>query len=564
MLRQVITVMMGNVDSGKTALVDYIKKTTIIKSEPGKITQTIKSYSVSTDIIKGLCLNILKHKEIKIPGILVLDTPGHAAFSTLRKRGGALADIAVLVIDVNEGIMPQTLECIEILKEEKTPFVIALNKIDLIPGWQKKDEILIKNINAQSDSVKLDNKIYELVAKFYENKLTVERFDRIEDFKKQISVIPCSAKTGEGIPELLLTVAGLAQRFLETCLTCDTESPGEGTILEITEERGIGTALDVIIYNGKIKTNDRIVIGSLKGPITTKVKAIFTQEKKGLKPADEAKAAIAIKLSAPDIKETISGMPLKVVKGDLNKVIEDIKKQTEQTSLEIDVEGILIKADTLGSLEGLIKLLKEKGIKIRRASIGEITKKDIVEASSEFHPINKVILGFNVKQVSSDIKIITNNVIYKLIEDFEGWRTDEIRNIEAEELKGIIRPYKIQIMPNCIFHKSHPAIVGVEILNGTLKPNTPVMKEKYLTDIKGIQLEGKNIDKAERGKQVAISLPGITVDRQIKENDILYSDIPEEHFRKLKRLKKYLNDEEISLMKEIAEIKRKTNPTWGI
>jgi len=566
MLRQVITVMMGNVDAGKSQIIDTLKRTTIVKSEPGKITQSIKAYSVSLDVINKICSNILKGKSLKIPGILILDTPGHAAFTTLRKRGGSLADISVLVIDINEGIMPQTIECIEILKQEKTPLIIALNKIDLLSGWIKKDESLIKDISLQSESVRqnLDKKLYELVARLYDSKLNAERFDRIDDFTKTIAIIPCSAKTSEGIPELLLTLSGLAQKFLETSLECNVEGPAEGTILEIAEEKGIGKTLDVIIYNGTLKTNDQIVIGSLTKPIVTKVKSMFIPEKEGLKPLKEAHAAIGVKISAHDINEAIAGMPLRAVDNNLNQVIEEIQKQTEETTLEIDNEGIILKADNLGSLEALIKLLKERNIKIKSASIGEITKRDITEASSEYHPLNKIILGFNVKPVTSNIKIITNKIIYRLIEDFEKWHREESKTIEEHELKNIVRPYKLRILPNCIFHKSNPAIVGVEVLAGILKPNTPIMKDKYLTDAKGMQSEGKNVEKAEKGKEVAISLPGITVDRQIKENDILYSDVPEEHFRTLRKLKKYLNDDEIHLLKEIADIKRKANPTWGI
>ena len=279
MLRQVITVMMGNVDAGKSQIIDTLKRTTIVKSEPGKITQSIKAYSVSLDVINKICSNILKGKSLKIPGILILDTPGHAAFTTLRKRGGSLADISVLVIDINEGIMPQTIECIEILKQEKTPLIIALNKIDLLSGWIKKDESLIKDISLQSESVRqnLDKKLYELVARLYDSKLNAERFDRIDDFTKTIAIIPCSAKTSEGIPELLLTLSGLAQKFLETSLECNVEGPAEGTILEIAEEKGIGKTLDVIIYNGTLKTNDQIVIGSLTKPkIKKKKKNFFT------------------------------------------------------------------------------------------------------------------------------------------------------------------------------------------------------------------------------------------------------------------------------------------------
>ena len=282
MLRQVIITILGNVDSGKSKLVDFIKKSSIVESEPGRITQSIKAYSIDLDTVKKLSKGLLNTEKIKVPGLLFIDTPGHAAFINLRKRGGSLADIAILVIDIQDGIKPQTLECIEILKQNKTPFVIALNKIDLLPGWFSKLEVsLIKNIESQQDYVNknIEERLYRLVTKLYDLGFNAERFDRIEDFTKQVAIIPLSAKSGEGIPELLITMTGLAQKFLESSLKYDPNAPGEGTILEVTEEKGLGKCLDTIIYKGKLKVGDNIVIGTLKEPIVTKVKALFIGEK---------------------------------------------------------------------------------------------------------------------------------------------------------------------------------------------------------------------------------------------------------------------------------------------
>src|SRR3989344_1755812 len=404
MLRQVIVTILGNVDSGKSSVIDVIKKTSIVKSEPGKITQSIKAYSVSLESIKTLCQDALDITKIKVPGLLLIDTPGHEAFSNLRKRGGSLADIAILVIDINEGVKPQTVECLEILKQNKTPFVVALNKIDLINGFQIKENMsLIQMINSQSQSVQklIEDKLYNLVAKLYEHSFNSERFDRIEDFTKTIAMIPLSAKLGIGIPELLMVITGLAQKFLEIKLEYDPEAPAEGTILEVKEEKGLGTTLDAIIYKGKIKTNDQIVIGTLNEPIVTKVKAMFILEKNQLKPLKEAEAAIGIKISAPNTKEVIAGMPIKVANKNLERIKIEVKEAVEEITLELDEEGIVVKADTMGSLEALISLLKEKGVKIKRASIGDINKKDIAEAEANSKLLEKVILGFNVNHLES-------------------------------------------------------------------------------------------------------------------------------------------------------------------
>jgi len=568
MLRQVIVTILGNVDSGKSSVIDVIKKTSIVKSEPGKITQSIKAYSVSLESIKTLCQDALDITKIKVPGLLLIDTPGHEAFSNLRKRGGSLADIAILVIDINEGLKPQTIESIEILKQNKTPFVVALNKIDLIGGWQSNPDLpLIKNIDSQNKSTKtlLDSRLYTIVGNLFNHGFNAERFDKISDFTKNLVLIPISAKTSEGLPELLMMITGLAQKFLELKLEHNIDAPGEGTILEISEEKGIGTCLDTIIYKGKLKTNDTIVVGTLSEPIVTKVKAIYIPKKNKLVTIKEAYASIGIKISAQNIKEAISGMPVKVANRDLEKIKISVKEEIEEITFELDHEGLVIKADSVGSLEALIKLLKNKKIKIKRASIGTITKKDIAEAESNNNELQKVILGFNTEPIVSDnIKIIIDPVIYSLIEKYESWFKETKENLEGKQLKNLIRPCKIRILPGYIFRQSNPAVVGVDILAGTLKSGTPLMKEVKITEAKSLQENGKNINEAEAGKSIALAMPNVTMNRQVKEGDILYSDVPEPHFKIYKKLKDTLKPEEIQVLKEIAEIKRKTNPAWGM
>ena len=566
MLRQIIVTILGNVDAGKSATIDVIKKTSIVASEPGKITQSIKAYSISLEAIKDICKQ-LDAKKIKVPGLLFIDTPGHAAFNNLRKRGGSLADIAILVVDINEGIKPQTLESIEILKENKTPFIIILNKVDLINGWHSSTNISFKkNIESQSESVKkvLDDKLYQLVAKFFDLGFSADRFDRIEDFTKTIAIIPTSAKTGEGIPEMLLTVTGLAQKFLESQLTYDDDSPGEGTILEVSEEKGLGACMDTILYSGKLKVNDKIVVGSLDGSLVTKIKALFVMGKNQLVSVKEASAAIGIRIVSQECKNVIPGMPLKVANKDLEKIKIDIERQVHEITFEIDDEGVIVKADSLGTLEALINLLKAKKIKIKKASFGEISKKDIVEADANSNPLYKVILGFNVKSVSSSqVNIINSNIIYTLVDSYEKWYNNLKKEIEDKQLKNLVKPCKIKILEGYIFRQSNPAVVGVDILAGTLKAGTPLMKDKYISDAKSIQHEGKNIDEAVKGQSIALAISNVTVGRQIKEGDILYSDIPEEQFRSYKKLKDTLKPDEKEVLKEIAEIKRRTNPGWG-
>jgi translation initiation factor 5B len=267
-------------------------------------------------------------------------------------------------------------------------------------------------------------------------------------------------------------------------------------------------------------------------------------------------------------------MPLiSCLSDEVEKVKEEIKREVGEVIIETDKQGIVIKADSLGSLEALIKILKEKNIEVKKASIGNISKKDISDAETNYEkdPLQTVVLGFNVElmsdvKVPQNVKVLHHNIIYKLIEDFEKWQADAKKQLEAKEIEGLYRPCKIQIMKGYIFRQSNPAVVGVDVLAGTLRVGTHLMKKDgtIMTEAKSIQQEQENIDKAEKGKQVAISLPNITIGRQLHEEDILYSAIPEEHFKKFKEFKKYLSQEEIGILKEIAEIMRKHNPMWGV
>ncbi len=584
-IRSPICTVIGHVDHGKTALLDKIRNTAIVDIEAGKITQAIGASIVPLETIKKICGNLLTRLNMKftIPGLLFIDTPGHAAFTNLRKRGGNLADIAVLVINISEGFKEQSLECIEILKTYKTPFVIAANKIDLIQGWQTKNKLLLETIKQQGSKIQeiLDKKIYEIVGKLSELGFNSERFDRVEDYTKQIAIIPTSAITGDGIPELLMVITGLAQKYLETCLKCDTEGNAKGTILEVKEQKGIGKAIDVIVYDGNLKVNDTIVVGTLDEPIATKVRALFEplaleemrDKKSKFKSVKAVYAATGVRISAPNLDNAVAGMPiLATSQEDLEKNKRTIKKQIQEVLIQTEKTGIIVKADSLGSLEAVVNLLREKRIQIRKASIGDIQKKDMGEALTIYNedPTMAVILGFNVKDVSGicydNVKIIIHDVIYKLIEDLEKWQLELKRKMEEKELEALVLPGKIQIMKGYVFRQNNPAVVGVDVLEGIIKPGTPLMKAdgKVLTEIKSMQSEQENISKAEGGKQVAVSLPRVTVGRQINEGDILYSAISESDFRKLKELKKHLKREDIALLKEIAAIMRKNNSVWGV
>ena len=433
-------------------------------------------------------------------------------------------------------------------------------------------------INDQPDSVKgiLEKKLYEVVGKLSEEEFDSDRFDRVDDFSKRIAIVPVSAKTGAGLPELLMVLTGLAQKFLEDNLKSESKE-AKGTIMEVKEETGFGKTMDVIIYDGSLKKGDTIVVGSLGEPIVTKVRGLFEPvfkrgQKCKFKSVNDVNAAIGVKILAPNVDDAVAGMPIvSCDEKDVEKVKKEISTEIESVVIHTESNGIIVKADSLGSLEALIILLKEKEIPIRKATIGNITKKDVAEAESmkEEDPLLSVVIGFNVALEGKDekkVKIITNDVVYKLIEEYEKWKEEELKSQEGKELESLVRPCKLTIMSGYVFRQNNPAVVGVDVMEGVVKNNTPLMKEdgKEITTIKSMQLDQDNVEKAERGKKVAISLPNVTVGRQINEGDVLFSAIPEEDFRKLKELKKHLKKEEIKILKEIAVIMRKKNEMWGV
>ncbi|ADD08751.1 translation initiation factor IF-2 [Candidatus Aciduliprofundum boonei] len=578
MIRQPIVSVLGHVDHGKTTLLDKIRGTSVARREAGAITQHIGATEVPIDAIYKICGKLI-NKKFKVPGLLFIDTPGHEAFTTLRARGGALADLAVLVIDINEGIMPQTVESINILKRYKTPFVIAANKIDLIYGWKNcKDEPFIFAIQKQKEEVQqsVDEKIYKIVEKLYELGFSADRYDRIADFTQNLAIIPMSAKLGIGIADLLLVLVGLAQRFLEENLKTE-EGPGEGTVLEVKEERGLGKTIDVILYSGTMRKGDTIVVGSHDEPIITKIKAILKPKpldemrdpRDRFLSVDEVHAAAGIKIAAPNLENALAGSPVIVADDNLEEVVNRVRKETG-IHIETQEEGVIIKADALGSLEALAYELKQEGLPIKMADIGDISKRDIVNAQTIGNPLYRVILGFNVKilpdaeKEASKIKIFTNNVVYKIIEDYKEWMDEKKRELEAEKRMEITFPGKFKILPEYIFRLSKPAIVGVRVLGGRIRVGQRILREdgRVVGRIKSIRSGENNVLEAIMGEEVAIAIDGVTVGRQVKAGETYYVDIPEEHARKLFKMNLSYEDKEV--LDEIARIKRKEKPFWGL
>ena len=590
-IRKVLLATLGHVDHGKTSLLDKIRHTAVTKGEAGGITQAVGVSIIPIQTIQKICGKLLDALKITItvPGLLAIDTPGHAAFTSLRKRGGALADIAILVVDINEGFKPQTIESIEILKANKVPFIVAANKIDMVNGWQYDEQKnLLENINILSYQIQgeFEKKMYELVGQIHEHGLVSERFDRVSDYTKQIAIVPVSAKSGQGIPELLMVLTGLAQKFLEKKLQIEEEGDGKGVVLEVKEEKGLGKTVDAIIYNGHVKVMDEIIIGGIEGPIVSKIRALLEpvelaemrEKKSNFRNVKEVTAATGVKIVAPGLDNAIAGMPLRTTSSKNNLRLQEEVQQEIKEIIREDCEeiGVTIKADTIGGLEALRMLLTDKKIPISSSSIGDISKKDLsrVETMKAKDEFLGVLLGFNVR-ISEDMQelakakglpILIQEVIYQIILDYEAYVAGLKRNTEMRELQALIRPCKFQVLKGYVFRQSNPAITGVEIEIGQIKSGQPIMNAqgKSISQVKSMKEGQENVSLAEQGKQLAMSMDHVTIGRQIQEGEFLYTEIPERDFKKLKELKKYLSKREIDVLKEIAEIKRKENPVWGV
>lgn len=581
-LRSPIVTVLGHIDHGKTSLLDKMRGTGVQAREAAGITQHIGASFFPTETIRSICGNLLStvKTELTIDGLLFIDTPGHEAYLNLRRRGGAIADIAILVIDINEGPLTQSYESLKILLSGKTPFLIAANKLDKVPGWQdKKGVILAQAIKAQSMSVQteVDRRIYEIVGALSANGIQSERFDRVKDFTRTVAIVPTSAKTGVGIPELLMVLSGLTQQYMKDRLKVST-GPARGAILEVREETGLGLTLDTIIYDGILRKTDMVVIGGLSGVIVTKIRTLLLPKpldeirdpKEKFTPVDEVYAAAGVKIVAPDIEGAVAGAPVYAVVDSekLEEVKQRVKDELKSIRIKTDKSGVVLKADTLGSLEAVTQFLQERHVPVRAADVGPIVKRDVIEgrASGDSDPLNAVVLGFNIKispeiedlAAEMGVEIFINEVIYRLYDEYYAWLIVKREQAKAESLGAVIRPGKLELIPEYVFRHNNPAVVGVRV-RGLVKPKTGLINEqgKRVGMILQIQDRSVPIEEARDGMEVAVSIRGPTIGRQVKEDDVLYTDIPDKQILAIR--KKFIDDlspAEKEVLDELITIKR--------
>ncbi len=553
-IRQPIVSVLGHVDSGKTSLLDKVRGTGVQEREAGGITQHIGASFLPVETIQKICGPLyekLSKVEHKIPGILVIDTPGHEVFTNLRSRGGSAADIAILVVDANRGFQPQTNESLKILESRKVPFVVALNKTDMISGWKDtQTQFISQAIKEQNTQVQtfLDEKIYNVVTALSVLGYQSEAFYRVQEYKKEIAIVPVSAKTGIGIPELFAVLVGLTQQFLKEKLNQEEKS-NRGIILEVNDEVGLGATANLILIDGQLKKEDSIIVAKRDSVIVTKTKALLLPK---------------------DLDEATSD-PLEI--DGFKNSIED---EMQSVFINTETNGVIIKCDAIGSLEALIEMLRRKQVPISKADIGPVTRRDVLEAMAvkENDRHLGVVLAFNVKVLQdaeteaddNHIKIFTDKIIYSLIDTYTQWVDDDKADEENAIFKELTPISKFTFLKGFVFRNNNPAVFGIRVDVGKLRQKIPFMNKagKKIGVIHQLQHDGKTVDSVKTGQEVACSVQNVTVGRQIIEEDVFYTLPSSSDAKKLlKRFMQTLSSEERDTLNEIVEIQRKIDPAYG-
>ena len=620
--RQPIVSVLGHVDHGKTSVLDLVRsigserQASVMDREAGGITQHIGATEVPANVLNETCKEMMGGKEFKSPGLLFIDTPDHHSFVSLRNRGGSVADIAILVVDIMEGLQPQTIESLNTLKETKTPFVIAANKIDRIHGWRcESGRSFISSFANQREDVTalFDDRYWKMLGQFSEHGFNIERYDRIKDFRQNVALVPMSAKEGEGLQDLLAVSVGLAERFLEDRLT-DTIGPAMGTVLEMRDEVGMGKTIDVILYRGDLKIGDNIMLASSDGAFTTHIKGL--KRPKGMSEMRDAgkrwvnfnqiQAACGVKIVAPKLENAIAGTTLHLANTEEQKLVAEQSIQEEWRAIydkmpimcsicnEVspraefivncqngsckgaveEKDGVVIKADTVGGLEALAFELFKLKIPVRQASVGPVNKKDILMAKSIQDPLNKVILGFSTKpntevaedlnKDDSEISFFSGSIIYHIIDAFEEWRENTRAEIESAQRESLVYPGRLLYLKDHTFRAKNPAIVGMRVVGGKIHIGQKLMKMDGtpVGQVKSLRSRSsEELKQANQGEEVAVAIQGPTVGRHIEELDEFYVDVPESHAKRLKKLK--LDPIEEEILEELIRLHRQKDHFWG-
>ncbi|KAL9600047.1 MAG: hypothetical protein Q9219_003417 [cf. Caloplaca sp. 3 TL-2023] len=588
-LRSPICCILGHVDTGKTKLLDKIRQTNVQEGEAGGITQQIGATYFPVDALQAKTSVVNKDGsfEFKVPGLLVIDTPGHESFTNLRSRGSSLCNIAILVVDIMHGLEPQTLESMRLLRDRKTPFIVALNKIDRLYGWKKIDN------NGFQDSLAMQNKavhnefrdrLEKTKVLFAEQGFNAELYYENKSMAKNVSLVPTSAHTGEGIPDMLKLLTTLTQERMTNKLMYLSEV--ECTVLEVKVIEGLGTTIDVVLSNGVLREGDRIVLCGLNGAIATNIRALLTPAplkelriKSQYVHNQEVKASLGVKIAANDLEHAIAGSRLLVVGpgDDEEDLEEEVMSDIENLLGKVSKtgRGVSVQASTLGSLEALLEFLKVSKIPVANISIGPVYKRDVMQAGIMLEKAKEyaVMLCFDVKvdkeaQAYADevgVKVFTADIIYHLFDDFTKHMAQLVE--QKKEDSKLLAVFPCVLAPVAVFNKKDPIVVGVDVTEGNLRLLTPIaaVRTNPVTNVKeivslgrvqSIERDHKQIPICKKGQpSVAVKIEGPNqpmYGRHLEEKDTLYSMISRQSIDTLKEFYRAdVSNEEWALVKKL-------------
>lgn len=575
-LRSPICCILGHVDTGKTKLLDKIRQTNVQEGEAGGITQQIGATYFPIEAIKQKTSFLNKEGtfDYKVPGLLIIDTPGHESFTNLRSRGSSLCNIAILVVDIMHGLEPQTLESLGLLRQRKTPFIVALNKVDRLYGWKSYPDMSFEEmLKLQPDATRaeFEDRLQKTILAFAEQGLNSQVSFRNDDMRKTVSLVPTSAITGDGVADMIMLLISLTQKMMHESLMYLSKL--ECTVLEVKVIEGLGTTIDVILSNGVLREGDKIAVCGLNGPIVTQIRALLTPQplrelriKSSYVHNKQVKAALGVKICATDLEKAIAGSHLMVIKpgDDEEEIKEQVMEDLEDMLNSVDKsgQGVCVQASTLGSLEALLSFLKDMKIPVSGINIGPVYKKDIVRASVMLESAKEFacILAFDVKIDKEahdladelDVKIFKADIIYHLFDQFTAYMTAITEQKRKDMAPQAVFPCILKIVPGCVFNKRDPIIMGVDVVEGILRIGTPICVVQQpgnvvcsLGRVSSIELNHRHMEQVKKGgPSVAIKIehasyePARLFGRHFTESDLLYSkisrqsiDIMKENFR---------------------------------
>jgi translation initiation factor 5B len=597
--RAPICCVLGHVDTGKTSLLDKIRRTRVQEGEVGGITQQIGATYFPHSFLKTMMQELLDKNNSKlcVPGLLMIDTPGHESFSNLRNRGSSICDVAILVIDIMHGLENQTRESIKMLEKKNCKFIIALNKIDKIYGWETKENATIQNSLAKQKAfcmTEYETRLAQIQLQLSEEGINSEIYYNNKNPNEYISIVPVSARTGEGISDLIYHQIQLTQELMNDKIMYKENL--ECTVLEVKHSQGLGVTIDVILSNGTLSIGDKIVLGGINKPIVTKIRSLLTpQLMKELRVKSEyqdhksIKAAQCFKISADGLDEAIPGTQLYVVKSDndLDKYIKESENEVTCFTNKIskDKVGVAVQSSTIGSLEALLTFLEEMGVPVGYIGLGPIRKKNLTHSllMKKKNPKFACILAFDVELDNESktyaekegIQIFSADIIYHLFDKFTK-HLKEYENVQKEKNK-LLAVFPVVLKVLCCFNAKDPLVIGCRVERGQIRNGTPLCVRTNngikIGRVSGMQINNKDVMIAKKGMELAIKLDGktkiiergkngeeiereqlITYGRQIDDNTILTSSISRKSIDALKE--SFRDDMEKDDWELIIELKK--------